>query len=101
MAWRLERGANVGADGAVDFAVWAPRRRALSVRIVDPAGATRAEQAMTRGDGGVFTARADASVAPPGSDYAFLLPDVGARPDPVSRHQPHGVHAPSRIVAAD
>ncbi len=101
MAWRLERGANVGADGAVSFAVWAPRRRALSVRILDPAGATRAELAMTRGDGGVFTARADAAVAPPGSDYAFLLPDVGARPDPVSRHQPRGVHAPSRIVAAD
>src|SRR6185503_20971139 len=101
MTWRLERGANVGADGAVSFAVWAPRRRALSVRILDPAGATRAELAMTRDDSGVFTGRADATVAPPGSDYAFLLPDVGARPDPVSRHQPRGVHAPSRIVAAD
>ena len=66
-----------------------------------PAGAPRAELAMTRDDDGVFTARADAGVASAGDDYAYLLPDVGARPDPVSRHQPRGVHAPSRIVAAD
>jgi len=101
MTWRLQRGANVGADGAVTFSVWAPRRKALSVRILDGAGGTRAELAMARGDDGVFTARAEAADAPPGSDYVYLLPDVGARPDPVSRHQPRGVHAPSRIVAAD
>ncbi|HXU03112.1 MAG TPA: malto-oligosyltrehalose trehalohydrolase [Polyangia bacterium] len=99
MTWRLERGANVGADGAVSFAVWAPRRRALSVRIVGAGGETRAEIPMDRDGDGVFTARVDAAVAAPGSDYAYVLPDVGARPDPVSRHQPNGVHAPSRIVA--
>jgi len=102
MAWRLERGANVGADGGVTFSVWAPRRRALSVRLSDPVtGAPRGELPMTRGADGVFTARVDAGLAPAGSDYAYVLPDVGARPDPVSRHQPRGVHAPSRIVAAD
>jgi maltooligosyltrehalose trehalohydrolase len=102
MAWRLERGANVGADGGATFAVWAPRRRALSVRILDPVtGAARAELAMARDAEGVFTAHAGADVAPAGSDYVYLLPDVGARPDPVSRYQPRGVHAPSRIVAAD
>src|SRR5262245_64776147 len=100
MTWRLERGANVDANGATTFSVWAPRRRALSVRILDAAGATRAELAMARGDDGVFTVRAAPDVASAGDDYAYVLPDVGARPDPVSRHQPHGVHAPSRIVAA-
>lgn len=100
-AWRLERGANVGADGGARFAVWAPRRQAVSVRLFDAAGKARAELPMTRDADGVFTARADAGVAPVGSDYAFVLPDVGARPDPVSRYQPNGVHAPSRIVAAD
>ena len=100
MTWRLERGANVGDDGAVTFSVWAPRRRALSVRILDAAGAPRAELEMARGDDGVFTVRAAPGVASAGDDYAYLLPDVGARPDPVSRHQPNGVHAPSRIVAA-
>jgi maltooligosyltrehalose trehalohydrolase len=101
MAWRLERGANVDPDGAVRFAVWAPRRRALSVRVLDAAGATRAELPMTVDADGVFTARVDAAVAAPGSDYVYVLPEVGARPDPVSRHQPGGVHAPSRIVATD
>jgi maltooligosyltrehalose trehalohydrolase len=99
MAWRLERGANVDADGAVTFAVWAARRRTLAVRVLDAAGATRAELPMTRDADGVFTARADRAVAATGSDYVYVLPDVGARPDPVSRHQPNGVHAPSRIVS--
>jgi maltooligosyltrehalose trehalohydrolase len=101
MSWRLERGASVGPEGAVTFAVWAPRRRALSVRILDAAGVTRAELAMTRDHAGVFTARAAPDVAAAGSDYVYVLPDVGTRPDPVSRHQPNGVHAPSRVVAAD
>src|SRR5436190_13228405 len=101
MAWRLERGANVGAGGAVTFSVWAPRRQALAVRLLDGAGGTRTEVAMSRDAGGVFTARVDGTLAPVGSDYVYLLPDVGARPDPVSRHQPQGVHGPSRVVAAD
>jgi maltooligosyltrehalose trehalohydrolase len=99
MTWRLERGANVGADGTVTFSVWAPRRRALSVRISDAAGGTRAELPMAGGDDGVFTARAEAAIAAPGDDYVYLLSDLGARPDPVSRHQPNGVHQPSRIVS--
>ena len=51
MSWRLERGANVGADGAVTFTVWAPRRRALSVRMLDAAGgdARRAGDDARRG----------------------------------------------------
>ena len=54
---------------------------------------------MARAADGVFTARAEAAVAPVGSDYVYLLPGVGPRPDPVSRHQPAGVHGPSRVVA--
>ena len=54
---------------------------------------------MARDADGVFTARAAPGVARTGDDYVYLLPDVGARPDPVSRYQPAGVHSPSRIVA--
>ncbi len=54
---------------------------------------------MAREADGVFTARAPAALAPVGSDYVYLLPGVGPRPDPVSRRQPYGVHGPSRIVA--
>jgi maltooligosyltrehalose trehalohydrolase len=38
---------------------------------------------------------------PPGSDYAFSLDGGPPRPDPVSRCQPGGVHAPSRSVDAE
>ena len=44
---------------------------------------------------GVFSARADAD---PGTDYSYLLDQGPQRLDPVSRHQPGGVHGPSRIV---
>jgi maltooligosyltrehalose trehalohydrolase len=97
--WRLERGATVEADGATAFEVWAPRCASLAVRLVGPGGATRAELAMERGGAdGVFRARAAPGVAPAGSDYAYVLPDGSARPDPVSRGQPDGVHGPSRVV---
>jgi maltooligosyltrehalose trehalohydrolase len=99
MSWQLARGAEVGADGAVTFSVWAPRAAALSVRLLGPDGGARPELPMVRGADGVFTTRADAAAAPVGSDYVYVLPDVGARPDPVSRHQPAGVHGPSRVVA--
>jgi maltooligosyltrehalose trehalohydrolase len=36
----------------------------------------------------------------PGTDYAFSLDGGPPRPDPRSRHQPDGVHGPSRVVGA-
>ena len=87
------------ADGDVTFAVWAPRCASLAVRLFGAGGVTRAELPMQAGPAGVHTARAAAGVAAPGDDYAFVLPGVGTRPDPVSRLQPAGVHGPSRIVA--
>jgi maltooligosyltrehalose trehalohydrolase len=47
---------------------------------------------------GLFAARAAPGLAPVGSDYAFVSPELGPRPDPVSRWQPAGVHGPSRVV---
>src|SRR5437762_12988077 len=98
MSWQLTRGAGVGPDGSVTFSVWAPRAEALTVRLLGPDGGVRGELPMARAADGVFTARAEAAVAPVGSDYVYFLPGVGPRPDPVSRHQPAGVHGPSRVV---
>jgi maltooligosyltrehalose trehalohydrolase len=99
MGFRLERGAVVAPDGAVTFSVWAPRAETLAVRLLAPEGSTRAELPMVRDPEGVFTARADVGVASVGSDYLFVLPGGHARPDPVSRRQPTGVHGPSRVVS--
>jgi maltooligosyltrehalose trehalohydrolase len=98
--WRHERGAIVEADGSVTFSVWAPRRQALSVSVRMPGGArdVSVEVPLQRGERGLFTARVSGGCAAPGSDYRYVIPEVGPRPDPVSRHQPEGVHGPSRVV---
>ena len=49
-------------------------------------------------DDGVFEVEVDGADAPPGTDYFFVVPGRGDRPDPTSRHQPRGPHGPSRIV---
>ncbi|MDT5043355.1 MAG: maltooligosyltrehalose trehalohydrolase [Actinoplanes sp.] len=71
------------------FEVWAPEKT-VRLRI----GA--ADREMARSDDGWW--RLDVPDAGPGTDYAYLLPDVGpALPDPRSRWQPAGVHGPSRV----
>jgi maltooligosyltrehalose trehalohydrolase len=72
----------------VEFAVWAPER--ARVRLVldgETHGMAAADDGWWRLD---IPARDDA-------DYAFLLDDDDTPlPDPRSRHQPQGVHGPSR-----
>jgi len=75
------------------IAVWAPRRE--RVRLVTDAGTVP----MTRDERGWW--HTDTEV-PDGADYAFLLDDEDTPlPDPRSRWQPNGVHAPSRRYAHD
>ena len=87
--WSLSRGATVAADG-VRFSVWAPKATRVAVQIegadAHPLGAA---------GGGVF--EGTIPVARAGTDYRYVL-DGTAVPDPVSRHQPGGVHGPSRVV---
>ena len=98
--WRLERGATVEPDGAVTFSVWAPRRQAVTVHVHAPGDPGRQimELPLRRDERGLHTARASSAGLGPGADYTYVLPEVGPRPDPVSRLQPAGVHGPSRIV---
>jgi maltooligosyltrehalose trehalohydrolase len=75
----------------VRFSVWAPNVKHVGVRI--EGGRT---YPLERSDGGVFGATVhDVGV---GADYRYLLEGERAVPDPVSRHQPTGVHGPSRVV---
>jgi len=85
------RGATPLSDGSTRFEVWAPRAETVAVRLEDDG---RRVPLTPEGDG-VFSA-----IVPdvgPGADY-FVVLGERALPDPVSRHQPHGVHGPSRVV---
>jgi maltooligosyltrehalose trehalohydrolase len=91
--FRLRMGAEVLSGGGVEFRVWAPRASSMAVRIE---GAREPLSPMTRGDDGVFEARVPSARA--GDDYFYVIDGDRARPDPVSRWQPRGVHGPSRVV---
>lgn len=93
-AWALARGASVCTDRSARFAVWAPRASRVAIRVVSPA--PRAPVPLAAAEGGMFCGTiAD---APPGTDYVYRLDCTLDVPDPVSRHQPAGVHGPSRVV---
>jgi maltooligosyltrehalose trehalohydrolase len=80
------------------FDVWAPAAERVEL-VTD--GARRPMRAR-RVDGadrpGWWTL--EAPDLGPGTDYAFSLDGGPPRPDPRSRHQPAGVHGPSRVVHA-
>src|SRR3954466_4071604 len=77
---------------ATHFRVWAPRARSVTLEVLAPE--LRLE--MQRGDDDVFAVLAEGVGV--GADYAYLLDGDRRRPDPCSRHQPHGVHGSSRVV---
>jgi len=101
VTFELRRGASVLPDGRVRFSVWAPRCERLDLLL---RGSRERTIPLTRRDGGapeddgVFEVEVDAADAPPGTDYFYVVPGRGDRPDPTSRHQPRGPHGPSRIV---
>jgi len=74
--------------GRAEFRVWAPRAGEIAVRVggedhpLDDAGYD------------IYEAVVDAE---PGADYEFVV-DGTALPDPCSRHQPHGLRGPSRLL---
>jgi maltooligosyltrehalose trehalohydrolase len=71
--------------GLVDFSVWAPNARSVSVlgRELDP------------GDDGIYSGTVETQ---PGDDYTYRLDGGEEWPDPCSRFQPEGVRGPSRVV---
>ena len=72
-------------EGLVEFRVWAPRAKRVSVL----------GQQLEPEDDGIFAGRVEAQ---PGDDYRYRLDDRDEWPDPCSRFQPEGVRGPSRIV---
>ena len=88
----MEHGPRLRADGTAAFRVWAPRAGAVTLWL------DGAEFAMAPEACGWFAAEAPAGA---GARYAFRLDGGPPRPDPASRRQPDGVHAPSALVDVD
>ncbi len=84
-------GAIVQPDRSTRFTLWAPKHP--RVRLFFPESGKRLE--MDASADGYHTL---ATAAPNGTRYGFELGDGPLRPDPASRAQPDGVHAPSMVV---
>ncbi|HSB07378.1 MAG TPA: malto-oligosyltrehalose trehalohydrolase [Thermodesulfobacteriota bacterium] len=89
--WALGLGANVTPQG-VQFKVWAPEVSSISLVIIGDKELYR----MSAGDRGYFSTFVQGLER--GKRYCYLLNEDRARPDPVSRSQPEGVHGPSEVV---
>jgi maltooligosyltrehalose trehalohydrolase len=87
----LPFGATPVADG-VRFRLWAPRARAVSLRLESPSANMVSMVCEGEGWWALTT-----ELAEPGARYRYVV-DGGSFPDPASRCQPEGVHGPSQVV---
>jgi maltooligosyltrehalose trehalohydrolase len=94
--WRLDLGANPIGLSAVQFRVWAPRAKAVSVHVCDP---RRNPVPMEPREFGYFEVTIES--VRPGDRYHYIVDGEKVRPDPASRSQPDGVHQASAVVDPD
>ena len=95
--WGLRFGASVRSGYSVEFRVWAPNLTSLAVRVMaGNEGEPSRTIPMRQSSDSEFVATVPQVGA--GADYVYVLDGERERPDPVSRWQPGGVHAPSRVV---
>jgi maltooligosyltrehalose trehalohydrolase len=91
--WKPRLGAVYLGDGRCRFRVWASRRRTVELHLTAPADRLIP---MTPTGLGYFEVTLDD--IEPGTRYLYRLDGETERPDPASRFQPDGVHAPSAVV---
>lgn len=91
--FRLDRGANLQTDGSIEFAVWAPAVKQVSV---EDAHSGSEVLLLDAAGGGVHRGvlAPDRAI----SDYYYRLDRDTKRSDPVSRLLPEGVFGPTRLV---
>lgn len=90
-SWELNLGASIDKQGNATFRVWAPRHTSLALQ-VEGAG----KYPMSRDKNGFFTYKTRA--VEPGDRYMYVMENGLARPDPVSRSLPQGVHGPTEVI---
>jgi len=81
-------------DGGTRFRLWAPGASRVEVELRGAAVPSR--HALARGERGWFEATIGGVRA--GARYLFRIDDRISVPDPASRFNPDGVHAPSMVV---
>lgn len=92
-------GAFLDADGRCLWRVWAPFAQAVSLVLSDADG-RETRHAMRQESSAGYFVRELAGIGE-GQFYAFALDNKIPRPDPASRRQLKGVHAPSAVWSAD
>lgn len=90
----IRLGATPLEDGSCQFLVWAPKAHQVDVEIV---GEQQRLVRLEPGQRGYFSGIVPET--PVGTLYSYRLDDGPPRPDPVSRHQPLGVHHHSQVVS--
>ena len=88
-------GAIPSQDG-VQFRIWAPDVRSISLELLD--GAAAGSHPLARAEAGTFETWIKGASA--GDHYLYSIDDGERLPDPASRYQPKGVHGPSQVVDA-
>lgn len=91
----LPTGARLLDGNRCEFRVWAPAHEKVELHLVAPRDR---RVAMQRGANGYHEAVVDD--CPAGARYLYVLSGGNERPDPSSRSQPEGVHAPSEVVGS-
>ncbi len=89
----MKIGANYLGNNQCEFTVWAPTLNQVAVQIASPD--KRLLPMQKTADGYWQTTATD---IPPGTLYTYQLEAKGDRPDPASKYQPQGVHAPSQVI---
>lgn len=92
-AWQLDLGARMIEADRVRFTVWAPLANRVAVELVDQDRKAIPMQPASRG---YFEVTVEG--VGPRARYRYRLDGKKSRPDPASRFQPEGVHAPSAVV---
>jgi len=94
MSWQLPLGAQLTPEGVL-FRVWAPHAQRVDVALFE-AGAESARHVLDKEEDGYWQGHVPSIGA--GTRYGFSIDGDEPRPDPASRSQPDGVHAPSAVV---
>jgi malto-oligosyltrehalose trehalohydrolase len=87
-------GAELTAEGAVRFRLWAPWHARIALRLEAEQGP---QTLPMHPQPGGWHERLEAGIGA-GARYRFVLPDGMAIPDPASRFQPQDVHGPSEVI---